>query len=152
MCSNFVEKFEDTESTCGVATCDVVNIHGGDWKKNDTSESVKLMRRQMVPKCGVCAAPLTVSGQSICVSCITVGVRLCLGCHMVLVTRLSTVSAQAKLNDALRACANNGAFALEQLERAVHMATTMGVANAMEVYKLGKYYLVRCRYLLGATT
>ena len=143
MCSYFVEKFEDTESTCGVATCDVINIHGDDWKQNDTSESVKLMRRQMVPKCRVCTASLTVSGQSICVPCVTVGLRLCLGCHMVLVTRLSTVSAQAKLEDALQACVNKGVFALEQLERAVHMATQMGVAKSREVYNLGKEYLVR---------
>ena len=62
---------------------------------------------------------------------------------MVLVTRLSTVSAQAKLQDALQACVNKGAFALEQLERAVHMATQMGVAKSREVYNLGKEYLVR---------
>ena len=85
-CIYFVEKFEDTESTCGVATCEVINVHGDDWKKNDTPEAVKLMRRQMVPKCRVCTAPLTVSGQTICVSCVTVGLRLCLGCHMLLVT------------------------------------------------------------------
>jgi len=53
------------------------------------------------------------------------------------------VSAQAKLEDALQSCVDKGVFALEQLERAVHMATKMGVAKSREVYSLGKEYLVR---------
>ena len=76
----FVEKFEDTESTCGVATCDVINVHGDDWNTNKTPEAVKLMRRQMVPKCRVCKAALKVSDQSICVSCATVCLPSCLLC------------------------------------------------------------------------
>ena len=69
----FVEKFEETESTCGVATCDVININGDDWNKNDTPEAVKLMRMQMVPRCRLCKVVLKVSGQSICVPCAKVG-------------------------------------------------------------------------------
>ena len=71
-CIYCIEKFEDTESTCGVATCDVINVHGDDWKTNNTPEAVKLMRRQMVPTCRVCKAVLKVSYPSICVSCATV--------------------------------------------------------------------------------
>jgi len=76
----FVENFEDTESTCGVATCDVINVDGDEWNTNQTSEAVKLMRRQMAPKCRVCKTALKVSYQTICVSCATVCLRSCLLC------------------------------------------------------------------------
>ena len=74
-CLYSVEKFEDTKSTCGVATCDVINVHGDDWSKSDDPEAVKLMRRQMVPRCRVCKTAPRVLDQSICASCAMVGWR-----------------------------------------------------------------------------
>ena len=61
---------------------------------------------------------------------------------MALVTRCPITSSQKILVEALRACKNKSGFALEQLERAVHMAAQMGVAKSCEVYNLGKEYLV----------
>ena len=68
-----IEKFEDTESTCGVATCDVINVSSDGWNKNDTPEAVKLMRRQMVPRCRLCKTAPQAGGQGVCVSCAKVG-------------------------------------------------------------------------------
>ena len=79
-CLYSIEKFEDTESTCGVATCDVINVHGDDWNKSDAPEAVKLMRRQMVPRCRVCKTAPRVFEQRICVSCAMVGWRS--SCHL----------------------------------------------------------------------
>jgi len=53
------------------------------------------------------------------------------------------VSMQEKLEGALRACENNFTFALEQLERASHEATEVGVTNWRELYDSGIGHLVR---------
>ena len=53
------------------------------------------------------------------------------------------MSTQEKLEDALRACENNFIFALEQLERACHEATEVGVAKWRELYDSGMAHLVR---------
>ena len=62
---------------------------------------------------------------------------------MTLVTGLSIVSAQENLENALWACENKCVFALEQLERAAHEATEVGVAKWRELYNFGMEHLVR---------
>ena len=60
-----------------------------------------------------------------------------------LATGLSVVLVQGKLEDALWACENKCVFALEQLERAAHEATEVGVAKWREPYNFGMEHLVR---------
>ena len=49
---------------------------------------------------------------------------------------------QGQLQSALRACEINSAFALEQLERAAHVAVKMDLPKSRELYILGKEHLV----------
>ena len=49
---------------------------------------------------------------------------------------------QDQLQNALRACEVNSAFALEQLERACYNAAKMGLVKFSEMCKRGKDYLV----------
>ena len=72
-CAHPTEPFEDTASTCGVATLDVKSVAGDDWRENDKSDVVSVMHRQAVPRCRVCKSRPAVPGQSICESCATVG-------------------------------------------------------------------------------